>query len=143
MAFLNYLVSALVLGLGLMASQTSVAEFVSPAVMPPIAPVFRGGCGTCSINNFNPGFFPGGGHAGAGYGYGGFGYGYPYGRYRYGYGFNYMQYGFLNRGGCGYPYWRRYRGCGRGRRSFRAFSLSIGFGGFGGGFGLSISSIRF
>jgi hypothetical protein len=85
--------------------------------------------------------------------YGGFGYGYSgYGGFGAGdhgipgpYGFDAFRrhemwmarrYGFLGRGACGAPWRHRWGGCGRGRRSFRSFSLSIGIGGFG--FGLHI-----
>jgi len=124
-------VSALVLMLGLTASQASFAEFFPPApvAFPPPMPM-SAGCALCSIGPIPT--------VGMTHGIPGYGFYRPYGMYRHSW-WGYSR-GFLARGACGFPFRARHRfACGRGRRSFRSFSLNIGFGGFG----LSINSIRF
>ena len=126
------MVSALVLGLGLTASHASFAEFFPPPMPMPITPIApfapMGQVGSFAIPTI-----------GQTHGiYSPFSAPWGYGMYRYGYRFGYAR-GFLARGGCGYAYRHRHGLCGRGRRTFRSFSLNVGFGGFG----LSINSLRF
>ena len=137
-----HVVSALVLMLGLTATRASFAEFFPP---PPIAPMpispgFMGGgfpmppsYGYPYGYGYSSSMFAGGSHGGYPPG-GGFN---PYGMYRHGYGYGGPR-GFMGRGGCGSFYRNSHHSCGRGRRSFRSFSLSIG-----GLFSISTSSGNF